>query len=44
MCWLKKVFFGYGFYIIDRARNIGYPGKLPESAIPELGISNDVNN
>jgi len=44
MCWLKKLFFGYGFVIIDNARKIGIPGKLPSSAIPDLGIESDTNN
>ena len=44
MCWLKKLFFGYGFVIIDNARKIRIPGKLPSSAIPDLGIESDTNN
>jgi len=34
MNWLKKVFFGYGFYIIDKVRKVGYPKDLPIEAIP----------
>ena len=44
MCWLKKLFFGFGIVIIDNARKIGVPGKLPASAIPDLGIESDINN
>ena len=41
---IKYLLFGYGFNVIDRSRNINYPGNLPESTIPDLGVKNDLGN
>ena len=34
----------YGYYIAMIARKVGYPGNLPENAIPPLGKNDDANN
>ena len=41
---LKRSLFFYAFKTTKTAREANYPGKLPENAIPRLGIDNDSNN
>ena len=41
---MKRLFFGYGFHIVNIAKTNNPDGPLNANALPELSKSNDVNN